>query len=45
MSLKSIALKTASDDESLIWSGSLFQNLGAATEKSPLTICFKIRSR
>ena len=28
-----LALKTASDDEGLIWSSSLFQSLGAATEK------------
>ena len=28
-----LALKTASDDESLIWSSSLFQSLDAATEK------------
>ena len=40
-----LALKTASDDESLIWSDSLFQSLGAATEKPPFTIRFKIRSR
>ena len=34
-----LALKTASDDENLICSGSLFQSLGAATEKalSPYT--------
>ena len=37
-----LALKTASDDESLIWSGSLFQSLGAATEKalSPYVLRF-----
>jgi len=28
-----LALKTASDDENLISSGSLFQSLGAITEK------------
>jgi len=27
-----LALKTASDDKNLIWSGSLFQSLGATTE-------------
>ena len=29
-----LALKTASDYESLIWSGSLFQSLGATMEKA-----------
>ena len=29
-----LTLKTASDDENLIWSGSLFRSLGAATEKA-----------
>ena len=41
-----LALKTASDDESLIWSGSLFQSLGAATEKafSPYVLRFALGS-
>ena len=41
-----LALKTASDDDSLIWSGSLFQSLGAATEKalSPYALRFALGS-
>ena len=41
-----LALKTASDDESLIWSGSLFQSLGTATEKalSPHALRFALGS-
>ena len=41
VSLK-ISLKTASDDESLIWSGSLFQSLGAAT--APYVLRFALGS-
>ena len=40
-----LALKTASDDENLICSGSLFQSLGAATEKALSPYIFKIRPR
>ena len=41
-----LALKTASDDENLICSGSLFQSLGAATEKalSPYALRFALGS-
>ena len=46
MHILRLALKTASDDESLIWSGSLFQSLGAATEKalSPYVLRFTLGS-
>ena len=40
-----LALKTTSDDESLIWSGSLFKSLGAAKEKALSPYIFKTRSR
>ena len=41
-----ISLTTASDDESLVWRGSLFQSLGAATEKalSPYVLRFALGS-
>ena len=39
-------LKTASVDENLIWSGSLFQGIGAVTEKSlsPYVLGFALGS-